>query len=220
MPPRYGSGVTIGLPDSAPGRLAWAVVGGVVIGIVVGALTDVRSGVLVAIVVIAATFVLAGWWALWPVDAEATSRHARRDEFSPRLEEVVIVIWALGGLLLISILLLSGRSDERLFVALLALAGVAMSWAGLHLMYAARYAYLFYDVDAPGGIDFNGDDPPAYRDFLYFSYNLGMTYQVSDTGVSSRAIRSVVLRHCLLSYAFGTLILATTINLIAGIVTG
>ena len=72
----------------------------------------------------------------------------------------------------------------------------------------------------PGGIDFNSDDEPAYRDFLYFSYNLGMTYQVSDTAVSSSAIRGVVLRHCLLSYVFGTVILATTINLVTGIVTG
>ena len=94
-----------------------------------------------------------------------------------------------------------------------------MSWAGLHLMYAARYAYLFYS-EAPGGIDFNADDPPAYRDFLYFSYNLGMTYQVSDTSVSSRTIRAVVLRHALLSYVFGTVILATTINLVASVVVG
>jgi uncharacterized membrane protein len=65
-----------------------------------------------------------------------------------------------------------------------------------------------------------GNDPPAYRDFLYFSYNLGMTYQVSDTDVSSRTIRVVVLRHCLLSYAFGTVILATTINVIANVVVG
>jgi uncharacterized membrane protein len=71
-----------------------------------------------------------------------------------------------------------------------------------------------------GGIDFNSDDPPAYRDFLYFSYDLGMTYQVSDTDVSSTTIRAVALRHCLLSYAFGTVILATTINLVTGVVTG
>ncbi len=70
------------------------------------------------------------------------------------------------------------------------------------------------------GIDFNSDDPPAYSDFLYFSYNLGMTYQVSDTDVSSSLIRRVVLRHSLLSYVFGASILATTINLVTGIVTG
>ena len=72
---------------------------------------------------------------------------------------------------------------------------------------------------AAGGIDFNSDDPPAFRDFLYFSYNLGMTYQVSDTSVSRSAVREVALRHCLLSYVFGTSILATTINLVVGIVT-
>jgi uncharacterized membrane protein len=70
-----------------------------------------------------------------------------------------------------------------------------------------------------GGIDFNNKEPPSYRDFFYFSYNLGMTYQVSDTDVSSTTIRSVVLRHCLLSYLFGTVILAATINLIAGLLT-
>ena len=189
------------------------------IGLVVTALADPLLGVLSGIATTAATFVLTGWRALWPMDAESTSRHALRDEFEPRLEEAVVVAWALVGLIAVALLLLLGRTTDRSFVALLGLAGVAMSWAGLHLMYAARYAYLFYS-DAPGGIDFNGDESPAYRDFLYFSYNLGMTYQVSDTDVSSRTIRAVVLRHCLLSYAFGTVILATTINLIAGIVLG
>jgi uncharacterized membrane protein len=211
--------VTTRLPDSAHGRLAVAVVGGILIGAVVLALTDALLGVLSGIASTATLFVLPGWWALWPVDAEATSRHAQRDEFEPRLEESVVVAWSLAGLIAVALLLLVGRTEERPVVALLALAGVAMSWAGLHLMYAARYAYLFYS-EAPGGIDFNGSDPPAYRDFLYFSYNLGMTYQVSDTNVSSRTIRSVVLRHCLLSYVFGTVILATTINLIASVVLG
>jgi uncharacterized membrane protein len=211
--------VTSHLPDSAHGRLAWSVVGGIVIGVVVAALTDALLGVLSGILVTAATFVLTGWRALWPMDAESTSRHARRDEFEPRLEETVVVAWAVAGLIAVGLLLLLGKTEERPLVALLALGGVAMSWAGLHLMYAARYAYMFYS-DTSGGIDFNGDDRPAFRDFLYFSYNLGMTYQVSDTAVSSRTIRAVVLRHCLLSYSFGTVILATTINLIASVVVG
>ena len=189
------------------------------IGVVVGALTDPLLGVLSGIASTATIFDLTGWWALWPIDSESTSRHARRDEFEPRLEELVVVAWALAGLVAVVLLLLLGKTEERPLVALLALAGIAMSWAGLHLMYAARYAYLFYS-HPPGGIDFNGDDPPAYRDFLYFSYNLGMTYQVSDTDVSSRTIRVVVLRHCLLSYAFGTVILATTINVVANVVVG
>ena len=207
------------LPDSAHGRLAWSFVGGIAVGVVVAALTDALLGVLSGVAVTAATFAVTGWRALWPMDADVTRTHARRDEFEPRLEEVVVVAWAVAGLIAVALLLLIGKNEERPVVALLALASVAMSWAGLHLMYAARYAYLFY-MDEPGGIDFNGDDPPAYRDFLYFSYNLGMTYQVSDTAVSNRTIRAVVLRHCLLSYLFGTVILATTINLIASVIVG
>ena len=116
-------------------------------------------------------------------------------------------------------LLLLGSSDAGHAAAAIALGGVFMAWAALHLMYATRYAYIFYRTPS-GGIDFNSDEPPAYSDFLYFSYNLGMTYQVSDTSVSTSTLRKVVLRHCLLSYLFGTSILATTINLVAGIVTG
>ena len=57
-------------------------------------------------------------------------------------------------------------------------------------------------------------------DFAYFAFTIGMTFQVSDNNVSTSAFRSVILRHCLLSYVFGTVILAATINLVAGIVTG
>jgi len=61
---------------------------------------------------------------------------------------------------------------------------------------------------------------PTYRDFLYFSYNFGMTYRVSDNKRLERDHRAVALRHCLLSYVFGALILTTTINLVTGLVTG
>lgn len=137
----------------------------------------------------------------------------------PVAEELLVVASALCGLVGIVMLLLVGNSDLSHAAAATALCGVFLAWAALHLMYATRYAYLYY-LAPEGGIDFNSDDPPQYSDFLYFSYNLGMTYQVSDTDVSSSTIRAVALRHCLLSYVFGASILATTINLVAGIVTG
>jgi uncharacterized membrane protein len=115
------------------------------------------------------------------------------------------------------LLLLSG-SGSGIAAAAIAAGRVFMVWAALHLMYATRYAHLYYG--AAGGIDFNSDDPPAYRHFLSFSYIFGMTYQVSDTSVSNATIRAIALRHCLLFYVFGTVILATTMNLITGVVTG
>jgi uncharacterized membrane protein len=207
------------LGASALARLGGAIVGGTLLGAVTGLLAGALLGVLAGIAGTATLFVAAGWLSLWPMDAERTRRDARREDFRPALEETVVVVAALGGLAGVVLLLVLGDTGDGHAAAATALAGVSMSWAGLHLMYATRYAYLYY-AGSTGGIDFNSDDPPAYRDFFYFSYNLGMTYQVSDTDVSSATIRAVALRHCLLSYAFGTLILATTINLVMGVVTG
>ncbi|MFE0633387.1 DUF1345 domain-containing protein [Streptomyces sp. NPDC058864] len=207
-------------PLSAVPRLAGAVVVGAAAGAIVGGvLTDGSLGVLAGIAATETVFVVTGWLVLWPMDSAATHRNARREDFRPVVEELVVVGAALCGLLAIVVLLLRGGSDRGHTAAATALGGVFMAWAALHLMYAARYGYLYYAA-AAGGIDFNSPHPPTYRDFLYFSYNLGMTYQVSDTDVSSPAIRATVLRHSLLSYVFGTSILATTINLVAGMVTG
>ena len=95
-----------------------------------------------------------------------------------------------------------------------------MAWAALHLMYATRYAHLYYADSRGAGSTSTPTTRPRTATSLYFSYNLGMTYQVSDTAVTSAAVRTVVLRHCLFSYVFGAAILATTINLVAGALTG
>jgi uncharacterized membrane protein len=207
------------MPLSALTRLAAAGVLGALVGVVVGVLTGVLLGVLAMIAGAATIFVGSGWIVLWPLDADATRRSVQREDFRPVADEVAVVAAALTGLAgIVALLLLSGSGSAHAAAAI-APGAVFMVWAALHLMYAPRYAHLYYEV-AAGGIDFNSTDLPAYRDFLYFSYNLGMTYQVSDTSVSNAAIRAVVLRHCLLAYVFGTAILATTINLVTGIVTG
>ena len=70
----------------------------------------------------------------------------------------------------------------------------------------------------PGGINFHDPNPPRFRDFAYLAYTVGMTFQVSDTEIClSSALRATVLRHALLSYLLGAVVLAVTINLIAGL---
>ncbi|MFJ9952892.1 DUF1345 domain-containing protein [Kitasatospora sp. NPDC091207] len=204
---------------SAVPRLAGSTVLGAALGTVVGVLAGAPLGVLVGIAGVETIFVVSGWIVLWPMDPETTRRNVRREEFRPVVEELAVVASALCGLVGIVVLLLVGKSDPGHAVAATALCGVFTAWAALHLMYATRYAYIYYGRPG-GGIDFNTDDPPRYSDFLYFSYNLGMTYQVSDTSVSSSPLRAVVLRHCLLSYVFGASILATTISLVAQLVLG
>jgi len=209
------------MPQSAVVRLVVSMIAGTALGTAIGImLTDAELGVLAGLAATGAIFSAAGWILLWPMDADQTHDNAHRETFRPALEELVIVAAALGALASIVVLLVSNHAHADPAATATALAAIFMAWAGLHLMYAARYAYLYYTPSA-GGIDFN--DPnyrPAFRDFFYFSYNLGMTYQVSDTNVSNPAIRAVALRHCLLSYIFGTIILATAINLVVGLVTG
>lgn len=207
------------LPSAAGVRLAGSLVAGAVTAAAGVLLVDAQIGTLLAVAVVHAAFVASGWIALWPLDADTTRANTRREDFRPAAEELVVVAISLCGLLGIVMLLVVGHSAQGRLAAAVALVGVFLAWASLHLMYAARYAHLYYDGDA-GGIDFNSDDKPAYRDFFYFSYNLGMTYQVSDTSVTSSRIRAVVLRHTLLSYVFGAVVLASTINLVAGIAAG
>ncbi|MFF0430686.1 DUF1345 domain-containing protein [Streptomyces sp. NPDC004327] len=208
------------VPVSAVTRLVAATGVGAATGLLVGALTRFPLGILAGIATAGTAFVTAGWLVLWPMDAATTRRNVGREDFRPLLEEIVVVTAALCGLVGIVMLLLArGHDAGGRAAAAAALAGVFTGWASLHLMYATRYADMYYRAPE-GGIDFNSDVPPRYSDFLYFSYNLGMTYQVSDTSVSSTEIRAVALRHCLLSYVFGASILATTINLVSGIVTG
>jgi uncharacterized membrane protein len=207
------------VPVTALTRLFCAVTaGGLAAG--AGSVASPAAGVLVGVAVSGTVFVVLGWVVLWPMDATATHLNVRREDFRPRVDELVVVAATLSGLGGIVSLLVAGGTHAQTWPAAVAVVGVFMVWAALHLMYATRYAFHYYTSGEPGGIDFNTKELPAFRDFFYFSYNLGMTYQVSDTAVTSATLRAVVLRHCLLSYVFGAAILATTINLVAGVLTG
>jgi uncharacterized membrane protein len=113
----------------------------------------------------------------------------------------------------------TGGGGSDLGGALLALASMALSWLLVQTLFTPRYAELYYGTDgkagtAVGGIDFNQEGPPQYTDFAYLASSLGMTYQVSDTALQNHVIRAEALKHSLLSYLFGTVILATTISLV------
>ena len=105
--------------------------------------------------------------------------------------------------------------DKGLLVGL-SVASIVLAWSTVHTVYTLRYAHLYYRVK-DGGVDFNDSASPCYVDFAYLALTVGMTFQVSDTDLQTTAFRHLALRHALLSYFFGVLIIATTINLIAGL---
>ena len=93
---------------------------------------------------------------------------------------------------------------------------VVIAWTMVHTVFTLRYTRLYYEKH-PGGVSFNESDRPRYADFAYLAFTIGMTFQVSDTDIQNKEIRATALRHGLLSYVFGAVIVATTINLIAGL---
>ena len=95
-----------------------------------------------------------------------------------------------------------------------------LSWLVTHVTFALRYAHEYYET-APdglrGGLLFPGGQPPDYWDFLYFAVVIGMTFQVSDVQITDRRLRRLALVHGLLGFLFNTVIVALTVNLVAGL---
>jgi uncharacterized membrane protein len=118
------------------------------------------------------------------------------------------------GLLLVRAGQASGA--EKAYLITLGVVSVALSWLLVHTVFTLRYARTYYGAPE-GGIDFNEDDPPNYLDFAYLSLTIGMTFQVSDTNLTTKAMRRVALIHALLSYLFGAVIVALVINVVSSL---
>ncbi len=200
---------------SARSRLLMSLIVGVVIGIGVAVPGTWRYGLLLGWISAAAVFTGWMWFSIWPMDAERTAAHAGGENPGRALTDVVMLGAAVASLLAVG-LLLSGGSGNKSVQAGLSILAVALAWAAVHTVFTTRYARLYYDGN-DGGIDFNQDDPPQYSDFAYLAFTIGMTFQVSDTDLKTKLIRATALRHMLLSYLFGAVIIATTINLVAGL---
>lgn len=157
------------------------------------------------------------WSSIGRLDAASTQTLATREDNSRAASRAVVVVAcvaSLGGVFLgiIKARHMAGAGAVVLTVA--SIVAVALAWLTVHTMFTLRYAHRYYDIG--GGIDFD-DDPPTYLDFAYVAFTIGMTFQVSDTDISQRALRSLVLRHALLAYLFGTVIVGLTINVVAGL---
>jgi len=168
----------------------------------------------------ALTFILLKWREVRTLDSDQTHAFAADEDSSRVIDEVLVLFAAVVSLFTVAFVLSgsSGTSDvsERLLRTALGIVSVVLGWAVVHTVYTLRYARMYY-TEPVGGVDFKGPDSPRYIDFAYMAFGIGMAFQIGDTELTDRRFRSVVLRHELLSFLFGTVILATTINLVAGL---
>lgn len=198
-------------------RLLLAVAVGAVLGIVLGLTMGGSFAIMIAIAVAEAVFLVSSWLSLSPMDAEQTRDSVTGEDLSPSADEALTAgAAALAVITVVSLHLgSSGSGGGATLGAVITLIGVFGAWACVHQTYAVHYAHRYYSTG--GGLDFGDDEDPAYSDFLYVAYAIGMTYGVTDTGATSRGMRRIVLRHGLISFVFGLVILGAAVNLVAGI---
>jgi len=177
----------------------------------------------------AVTIILLDWIIIFSSHPKEVRKIASLEDSSRTFLFVFILAASIASLIAIILLLKSSKglsTAEKGGHIVLAIFAVITSWWLLHTIFTLRYAHLYFDgntdVDgikkSVGGLQFPGADEPDYLDFVYFSFIVGMTFQVSDVEISSRRIRRVCLLHSLLSFAFNTAILALSINVISGMV--
>jgi uncharacterized membrane protein len=166
------------------------------------------------------TYVFQVWRDVWPTlhGNVSTADLARREDTSPLAAEIVLIIAGAASLIAVVFALVKAghsHAPARGLLTGLTVASVALAWLAVHMVNMLRYARLYYG-HPEGGIDFS-DGPPDYLDFAYLALTIGMTYQVSDTTLQSHHIRRVALRHALLSYLYGTFIVAITVSSVASL---
>ena len=220
--------ITVGKDWTESRRLAFSVV----VGLAVGTALSFRIEwplALLSVWDVTAALMLAWIWlvVIAPMDAGSTRERATSEDATRTVLRVLLVTAALTSLVGVVYAFVQAGDAHGYRKPLLigyAVLTVVLSWGLVHTLYTLRYAHLYYSDDdfptdgtdgAPGGIDFKNRIAPAYSDFAYVAFTIGMTFQVADTDVRSPTIRSAVIRHSALSYVFGTVIVASAINIVA-----
>jgi uncharacterized membrane protein len=166
------------------------------------------------------------WMTIVTTPAQKCRSRAQMQDVSRTVIFVFVVVAACAGLFAVGFLFFANKNVQHphfVLRLLMSLVAVVSSWMLVHTVFGLRYAHTFYgDPDGPagpqehaGGLEFPGGRDPDYMDFAYFSFVIGMTFQVSDVQITSREFRKLVLLHGMLSFGFNTVILALTINTVS-----
>lgn len=174
-------------------------------------------GVLLAFDIAAVIFLVATLRMISRSKTSAMRRRARREDESYwgfLLSSAAVTVVALVAL---AIELHAGKYGGAVTIVL-AICSLLLSWLFFNTIFALHYAHEFYG-DSGGkndGLDFPGTKQPDYWDFVYFAFVIGMTFQVSDVQISEREIRRVALVHAVIAFFFNVIIVALSVNILAG----
>lgn len=177
-------------------------------------------------IIFSASYLFMSWMLFINCSREDMRKHAGREDGSRFFVTILILISSFAGMITVLLLIIGGVEagmSKPIFLGVV-IASMFLSWSMVHTTYCFHYAHLYYNDNkedpkiTEGGLDFPGDVDPDYFDFAYFSFVLGMTFQVSDVQVTSIRLRRQALLHGLLSFGLNTIVVALTFNLIAGLI--
>ena len=176
----------------------------------------------------ALTVLVLAWLTIITTPPDKLHARAQKQDLSHILIFIFVLVTACAGLFAVAFLFFSKQAfAERLYFLIHlfgSMVAVICSWMLVHTVFGLRYAHTYYgdpDGSGPmphaGGLQFPGDREPDYMDFAYFSFTIGMTFQVSDVVITSRDFRKLVLVHGMLSFGFNTVILALALSTVSNV---
>lgn len=198
--------------------VAAAVAVGVAATILVGTTARWRYGPSAGWIAAAAVYLIWTWARTSRFSAGAVERIIQQRGPGHGLADTVVVLASIASLGGVGYLLAATnvKGPDTAIAAAIGFSSVTASWLVVHTVYTLRYAMHYYS-EPVGGIDFNQDEKPTVADFAYMAFTIAMTYGVTDTPLKSRAVRVTALQQALLSYLFGTVILALTVQVIGSL---
>jgi uncharacterized membrane protein len=169
------------------------------------------------------SYIITSWIIFYTRQVDEIEKLANKEDGSRIFVLISVLVVSFASMFTVLLLMLSaGKADgQGLGNIILSITGIMSSWVMLHTIFTLHYAHMYYSKikgnPTVSGLDFPEEKKPDYIDFAYFSFVIGMTFQVSDVTINSRIIRRTVLAHSLLAFALNTFVVALTINLIAGL---
>lgn len=186
---------------------------------------DVSNTILSALLwnIFSVTYIITSWIIFYTRPVEDIEKLANKEDGSRMFVLISVLVSSFASMFTVLLLMLSAgkSSGQGMANIILSITGIMTSWVMLHTIFTFHYAHLYYSKvkgnPTVSGLDFPEEKKPDYIDFAYFSFIIGMTFQVSDVQINSRLIRRTALAHSLLAFALNTFVVALTINLIAGL---
>jgi len=164
------------------------------------------------------SYLVMSWLTFFFTDSDEIRKVATNQDKIHFVIFIVLLLATIFSVIAIILLLSHEKENLQLNITFIYISGAIISWILQHSIFAFHYAHMYYNVEnskvKENGLVFPHEKDPDYIDFAYFSFVIGMTFQVSDVSVNSRQIRRFVLLHSLLSFAFNTFILALVVNLV------